>query len=112
MYQEHYYPNLDDRQREENRLHSGTFLDLLEYTEANYGQEHCLNHLRKSAVCHGDVGIVTYSWGNKTRKPLARATNHQCIDWDLLADWTQKRTIDMFSPGFLVHPTFGPVYLE
>ena len=23
MYQEHYYPNLDDYQREENRLHSG-----------------------------------------------------------------------------------------
>ncbi len=23
MYQEHYYPNLDDAQREENRLHSG-----------------------------------------------------------------------------------------
>ncbi len=23
MYQEHYYPNLNDAQREENRLHSG-----------------------------------------------------------------------------------------
>ena len=23
MYQEHYYPGLDDAQREENRLHSG-----------------------------------------------------------------------------------------
>ena len=23
MYQKHYYPNLDDAQREENRLHSG-----------------------------------------------------------------------------------------
>ena len=23
MYQEHYYPNLDDAQRKENRLHSG-----------------------------------------------------------------------------------------
>ena len=29
MYQEHYYPNLDDAQREENRLHSGrTPIDL------------------------------------------------------------------------------------
>ena len=25
MYQEHYYPNLDDAQREENRLHSGRY---------------------------------------------------------------------------------------
>jgi len=96
MYQEHYYPNLDDAQREENRLHS----------------EHCLNHLRKSAMCHGDVGMVTYQWGNNSRKPLAAATSHQCIDWDTLADWTSQRTIDMFKPGYLVHPTLGPVYRE
>jgi hypothetical protein len=25
MYQEYYFPNLDDAQREENRLHSGNF---------------------------------------------------------------------------------------
>jgi len=96
MYQEHYYPNLDDAQREENRLHS----------------EHCLNHLRKSAICHGDVGIVTYKWGQGSRKPYAAATSHQCIDFDALTDWTNNRTIDMFKPGFLVHPTLGPVYNE
>lgn len=96
MYQEHYYPNLDDAQREENRLHS----------------EHCLNHLRKSAMCHGDVGMVTYRWANISRKPQAAATAHQCIDWDSLAEWTNERTINMFTPGFLVHPTKGPAYRE
>lgn len=25
MYQDHYYPNIDDDKREENRLHSGKF---------------------------------------------------------------------------------------
>jgi hypothetical protein len=91
MYQEHYYPNLDDAQREENRLHS----------------EHCLNHLRKSAMCHGDVGIITYRWGNDSRRPYAAATKHQCVKWDALAEWTNERTIDMFKPGYLVHPTLG-----
>jgi len=96
VYQEYYYPNLDDAQREENRLHS----------------EHCINQLRKSAMCHGDVGMIPYSWGNNTRKPLAKSTAHQCIDWDSLADWTNERAIDMFKPGLLVHPTMGPVYSE
>lgn len=118
MYQEHYYPNLDDAQREENRLHSGrtpigiASLHLasifpLPCKEANAHKEHCLNHLRKSAMCHGDVGMVTYRWGNTSRKPQAAATAHQCIDWDSLAEWTNERTIDMFAPGFLVHPTKG-----
>jgi hypothetical protein len=69
--------------------------------------EHCLNHLRKSAMCHGDVGIVTYNWGNNSRKPLAKATSHQCIDWDSFKAWTDERAVDMFKPGFLIHPTFG-----
>ncbi|KUJ19760.1 uncharacterized protein LY89DRAFT_772311, partial [Mollisia scopiformis] len=96
MYQEYYYPNLDDAQREENREHS----------------EHCLNQLRSTAMCHGDVGMVTYSWGNDSRKPKAAATAHQCIDFERLAEWTQERTIDMFEPGYLVHPTYGAVYSE
>lgn len=96
MYQEHYYPDLDDEQRETNRLHS----------------EHCLNHLRKSAMCHGDVGIITYKWGNDSRRPYAAATKHQCVKWDSLVEWTNERTIDMFKPGYLVHPTLGPVYRE
>ena len=80
---------------------------ILSFFWANPGKEHCLNHLRKSAMCHGDVGMVTYRWGNNSRKPYASATKHQCIDWDTLADWTDKRTVNMFQPGYLVHPTLG-----
>ncbi len=96
MYQEHYFPNLTDHQREMNRLHS----------------EHCLNQLRTTAMCHGDVGMVTYRWGNDSRKPKAAATAHQCIDFEALRRWTDERTIDMYRPGWLVHPTLGQVYEE
>ncbi|KAE8451799.1 hypothetical protein EG329_002639 [Mollisiaceae sp. DMI_Dod_QoI] len=96
MYQEHYFPNLDDDQREDNRLHS----------------EHCLNQLRSTAMCHGDVGMVPYTWANDSKKPRAAAIAHQCIDFDRLAEWTEERTVDMFKPGLLVHPTLGPVYSE
>ena len=120
MYQEHYYSNLDDAQREENRLHSGRtpiniaslrlvslFLSLRREKKLTRDKEHCLNHLRKSAMCHGDVGMVTYRWGNASRKPEAAATAHECIDWDSLTEWTNERTIDMFKPGFLIHPIKG-----
>ncbi len=66
--------------------------------------------LRKSAMCHGDVGMVTYNWDPQTVKPKASATAHQCIDWQRLADWTADRTVDMFKPGYLVHPTLGKTH--
>lgn len=61
-------------------------------------------------MCHGDVGIVTYRWSNSSRKPLAAATQHQCVNWEALAEWTDQRTINMFKPGYLVHPTLGELY--
>ena len=58
-------------------------------------------------MSHGDVGMVTYRWGNVSRKSEAAATDHECIDWDSLAEWTNERTIDMFKPGYLIHPVLG-----
>lgn len=63
-------------------------------------------------MCHGDVGMVPYSWANDSKKPKASAIAHQCIDFDRLAEWTAERTINMYEPGLLVHPIYGPVYGE
>jgi hypothetical protein len=108
MYQEHYFENLDDKQREINRLHSGGFYgtcNLLSST--NKWKEHCLTHLREVAMCHGDVGMVPYSWANFSRKPQAKATGHQCVEWSSIVEWTNQRTVNMFEPGLLIHPTLG-----
>ena len=70
-------------------------------------QEHCLNHLRRTAMCHGDVGLMIYNWRNDSLKPQAQGTAHQCVDWDSLAKWTSDRSFDMFEPGLLIHPTKG-----
>ncbi|KAJ8130252.1 hypothetical protein O1611_g3378 [Lasiodiplodia mahajangana] len=94
LYQEVYWPEIDDTGRQKNLVHS----------------EHCLSTLRKFALCHGDVGLITYSWSPHHKKPAANATAHQCIDWDALANWAAERAIDMFKPGLLVHPTLGPAY--
>ncbi|CZR59325.1 uncharacterized protein PAC_09217 [Phialocephala subalpina] len=94
MYQDHYFPDIDDSQREMNRLHN----------------EHCIDFLRQSAMCHGDVGLITFEWSPTNLIPIANATTHQCVNWEKLDQWTRERSVDMLQPGWLVHPTLGPAF--
>jgi len=94
MYQDYYWPDLDAHQLEMNRLHN----------------EHCIDFLRQAAMCHGDVGLITFEWKAESRIPVANATTHQCVDWEKLDKWTKERTVDMMKPGWLVHPTLGLAY--
>ncbi|MCJ1379343.1 hypothetical protein MMC17_002444 [Xylographa soralifera] len=94
MYQEYYWNDITDAQRETNRVHN----------------EHCLDFLRQSSMCHGDIGLITYEWRADTLLPVANATTHQCLNWDKLDRWTRDRSVDMMKPGWLVHPTLGLAY--
>ncbi|ODH46887.1 hypothetical protein GX48_07030 [Paracoccidioides brasiliensis] len=73
---------------------------------------HCLNYLRKSAMCHGDVGIITYNWKRGSLKPSATATTHQCADWSRITQWSSSRSINMTKPGYIVNPVLGPIFKE
>ncbi|KAI0016896.1 hypothetical protein F4780DRAFT_782839 [Xylariomycetidae sp. FL0641] len=94
MYSDFYFANITDHQRELNRIHN----------------EHCIDFLRLSAMCHGDIGLITYSWHDDQLFPIANATSHQCVNWDMLSQFAHERSIDMLQPGWLRHPTKGPVY--
>lgn len=69
--------------------------------------EHCIDFLRMSAMCHGDIGLITYEWHDDSLIPVANATSHQCINWAKLDRWTKARTVNMMKPGWLVHPQKG-----
>lgn len=69
--------------------------------------DHCLNTLRKFAMCHGDVGPVIYSWQPGILKPGANGTAHQCVDWPRLSSWASERAIDIYEPGLIVNPELG-----
>jgi len=94
MYQDHYYPDFNEHELEMNRLHS----------------EHCIDFLRQSSMCHGDIGLITFEWSPTNRIPVANATTHQCVDWNKLDRWTKDRSVDMMQPGWLVHPQLGLAY--
>ena len=111
MYQEHYWKDLDDRQREINRLHNGkpkaVFDFWIAFSVLTIRSEHCLDFLRQSAMCHGDVGLVTFQWMPDSLIPVSNATVHECVNWDAIDKWTKERTVDMMKPGWLIHPTKG-----
>ncbi|THC91029.1 hypothetical protein EYZ11_009511 [Aspergillus tanneri] len=73
---------------------------------------HCLNILRQSAMCHGDVGLITYNWNPDVLKPDATATMHQCANWDRITEWARARAVNITKPGVLVHPNLGTVFKE
>ncbi|KAI0505384.1 hypothetical protein F5B22DRAFT_628018 [Xylaria bambusicola] len=94
MYMDYYFPSISEHQKEINRLHN----------------EHCIDFLRQSAMCHGDIGLITYSWHADQLMPIANATSHQCVDWNKLSHFTRSRSVDMMRPNWLRHPTKGVAY--
>jgi hypothetical protein len=96
MYKEHYFPDLDEELIELNRKHN----------------EHCIDYLRQAAMCHGDIGLMTFEWAPDSRVPVARATTHQCAKWDNIENWSRNRSVDIMKPGWLMHPTLGYAYKD
>lgn len=108
-YPEVYWADLSEKQREVNRIHNGTVKSHIfqEQSTDEKTIEHCLDFLRQAAMCHGDIGIVTYEWSEDSLMPVTNQAIHQCIDWKKLDDWSKERSVDMMRPGWLIHPTKG-----
>jgi len=72
--------------------------------------DHCLDYLLQAAMCHGDVGFMTYHWDMAQPRPFWKAAEHTCINWDSLHHWVAERRAPVYEPGLLIHPIFGPVF--
>ena len=90
--------------------------------------DHCLNILRQTVQCNPDLSILPMQWGatyapglptmpvitdsnNRTRLPIGLDEgHHQCVQWDKIDGWMQERSLDVFAPGVIVHPTLGKNY--
>ncbi|KAI1172137.1 hypothetical protein F4777DRAFT_590766 [Nemania sp. FL0916] len=95
LYRDHYFPNLTADER---------FLD-------DRHAAHCLDSIRQSVQCAGDVSLLTMRWGTHTRVPLANFTSpHECVNWNHIQDWAHDRVYDVMAPGVLIHPKLGASY--
>ncbi|KAI3324407.1 hypothetical protein HD806DRAFT_67567 [Xylariaceae sp. AK1471] len=92
MFQDYYFPDLDEEQRALNMQHN----------------MHCINQLRQSIMCHADTSVSSYYWVDYDRVPsLNNSELHQCVDFDKLYNWASERSVDLLEPGYLVHPVRG-----
>lgn len=58
-------------------------------------------------MCRADVGFITYEWQASQLDPVGNFTAHQCVNWEKLDLWASERAVDVYKPGWLVHPTLG-----
>ncbi|KAI1362291.1 hypothetical protein F5Y08DRAFT_341837 [Xylaria arbuscula] len=91
FYHEYYYPNQTKAEHDEALGHV----------------EHCLETLRLSAMCHGDITVRPFEWlrddiGQVIGPTVKAGALHQCVDWDKLSAWSLSRRLDLSSPDLLV----------
>lgn len=72
---------------------------------------HCLDTLRQIIMCRADIGLLTYEWRPKYRKPWPKFdVTHQCRNWDNIARWAEDHSVDTRG-GILMHPDLGTLFL-
>ena len=79
-----------------------------------YHNEHCLDMLRQSVMCHADITPITMRWDTTQPIPTANFSSpHECLRWESINGWAKERSVDkILEPGYLKHPKFGVVVGE
>ncbi|KAI0143739.1 hypothetical protein GGR57DRAFT_507886 [Xylariaceae sp. FL1272] len=58
-------------------------------------REHCVEQIRQSLMCSGDLSILTYNWvkGERMPKPNFK-TVHACQNWDYVVGWAKENSVE------------------
>ncbi|KAE9374151.1 hypothetical protein N431DRAFT_464439 [Stipitochalara longipes BDJ] len=76
--------------REYYNEHEGSFAGAPEAVV----MEHCVETLRQTLMCHGDMSLLTYNWVEGRDMPYPNFnTIHTCKDWDTLVAWNKQRDV-------------------
>lgn len=69
---------------------------------------HCIDLLRQTLMCHGDVALQTFTWIDGYRAPWPNfSVQHECRNWDAIQDWAIEHHISDLTGPILTHPTLG-----
>jgi hypothetical protein len=56
--------------------------------------DHCLDSIRQSIMCHGDVATVYWQWMPVRRQPLPRLEiTHTCRDFEAIKEWAKNHRL-------------------
>ncbi|KAI0394288.1 hypothetical protein F5Y17DRAFT_264356 [Xylariaceae sp. FL0594] len=97
FYVDHYFPNMTAEERHSRLMHS----------------QHCLDRIKQTIQCRGDISLATYVWDANQPIPIGNFSSaHECVNWDSLHQWATDHAVNMFEPGLLKHPKFGDPYAK
>jgi len=58
--------------------------------------DHCLEFLRRNAMCNVDLDLVTFEWKNDHGPLPVFEAPRVCIDWDRFNDWAGERQFNLW----------------
>ncbi|KAI0520849.1 hypothetical protein F5B22DRAFT_653787 [Xylaria bambusicola] len=65
---------------------------LGEFSQRTDHNDHCIDYLRQSIMCHGDVTPITFEWNSEINNYLGHhSTEHQCRDFNQIFNWAKGR---------------------
>jgi len=79
IHREHYWPALKGALLLERKTHI----------------DHCLEHMRLNAMCHGSRAVTTFEWYGSQPKPVAEE-QYECVNWDKFNQWNADRRVEMY----------------
>lgn len=69
---------------------------------------HCIDLLRQTLMCHGDVALQTFTWIEGYKWPWPNfSVQHECRKWDALQQWASQNYIPDLEGPILTHPVLG-----
>ncbi|PQE27647.1 Tat pathway signal sequence protein [Rutstroemia sp. NJR-2017a BBW] len=76
--------------------------------EVQAHREHCIEQIRQSLMCSGDLSILTYNWVKEERMPKPNfRTVHACQNWDHMVGWARKNSVEDLMK-YIRRPKEGP----
>ncbi|KAI0432185.1 hypothetical protein F5Y09DRAFT_166537 [Xylaria sp. FL1042] len=94
-----------------NLTRYGHWFGVRDHEELHEHIDHCMDVIRQSIMCRADMSPMTFDWTLKSRVPEANFdTDHECINWNKVEAWLEERRVDIYAPGILNHPVYGPSY--
>ena len=76
------------------------FPDVNEYILTKYKTDHCIDYLRQTIMCHGEVTPITFEFIPEIHGLIAHhSTQHQCRDFEKIYNWAALRQVDGVHAG-------------
>lgn len=75
-----------------------------------FGQ--CLDRVRQTTMCYGDVSVSTYVWREGHLMPFPNfRLAHECRDWGSIEQWAEEHKLPPLGDELLNHPTYGKIVM-